>query len=73
MEPNQTQKPEEKMAELEAKIDAIYKSVESVRKYMKWTAIITIALFVLPLIGLFFALPSFMTNYVGQINNLSSY
>jgi hypothetical protein len=69
MEPNQTQK----IAELEAKIDAVYKSVETTRKYMKWTSIITVAVIVLPLIGLAFAIPSFMTNYVGQIQSLSSY
>ncbi len=60
-----------KLAEQNEKIDKIYKSVEKTRKYFLWTMIITVALFVLPLIGLFFAIPSFMTNYVGQIDAIS--
>lgn len=42
------------------KLAAIYKSVEATRKYFKWTMIITIVLFLLPLIGIFFAIPSFL-------------
>ena len=62
---------EQKIEELSKKIDAIYASVEKTRKYFKWTMIITVALFVLPLIGLVFAIPSFMTNYVGNLQNLT--
>ena len=42
------------------KLAAIYKSVEATRKYFKWTMIITIVLFILPLIGIVFAIPSFL-------------
>ncbi len=42
------------------KLASIYKSVEATRKYFKWTMIITIALFVLPLFGLIFAIPAFL-------------
>jgi hypothetical protein len=69
MEPNQQQK----VLDLEAKIDAIYVSVEKTRKYFFWTMIITVAVVVLPLIGLFFAIPSFMKNYVDPIQSLSNY
>jgi len=51
------------MATLEAKIDAIYVTTEKVRKYFLWTLIITIALVVLPAIGLVFAIPSFLSSY----------
>lgn len=68
MEPN----TDAKLTELEKKIDAIYASVEKTRNYFKWTMIITVALFVLPLIGLLFAIPSFMSNYVGQIQEVQS-
>jgi hypothetical protein len=51
------------------KIDLIYISVEKTRKYFFWTMIITIALFILPLIGLLFAIPSFLSTY-GDITNL---
>jgi len=46
---------------LETKIDEMYVSVEKLRKYFLWTGIITVALIVLPLIGLLFALPSFFS------------
>ena len=59
-----------RLAELEAKIDAIYISVEKTRKYFMWTLIISVALFVLPLIGLVFAIPAFMNNYVGSVQGL---
>lgn len=42
------------------KLSAIYTSVEATRKYFLWTMIITIALFVLPLIGLVVAIPAFL-------------
>jgi hypothetical protein len=59
-----------KIATLEAKVDMIYASVEQTRKYFKWTLIITLVLFFLPLIGLTFAIPAFLNNYVGQIQGL---
>ena len=52
-----------KLSALEAKIDAIYVSVEKTRKYFLWTLIITVALFILPLIGLLFAIPAFISSY----------
>jgi polyferredoxin len=61
---NETDK---KLAQLDMKIDKILKSVEKTRKYFLWTLIITVALFVLPLIGLFFAIPSFMSTYTSNI------
>ena len=59
-----------RLVELEAKIDAIYISVEKTRKYFMWTLIISVALFVLPLIGLVIAIPAFMNNYVGSVQGL---
>ncbi len=56
---------------LEKKVDAAYRAAETVRKWMLWTGIITAALIVIPLIGLFFAVPSFL-NYYTQIGNLSN-
>ena len=58
------------LVKLEEKIDAIYKSVEKTRMYFQWTMIISIVLFVLPLVGLAFALPAFMNNYVGSLKAL---
>ena len=62
---------EQKIITLEQKIDKIYSSVERTRKYFLWTMIVTAVVVVLPIIGLAFALPSFVSNYVGQIENLS--
>ncbi len=59
-----------KLKELEQKIDLIYISTEKTRKYMLWTGIITIAVIILPLIGLVFVLPSFMSSYVGSLSGL---
>ena len=58
-----------KIEEQGLKIDAIYASVEKTRKYFQWTMIITVALFVLPLIGLLFAVPAFLSSY-SQIQTL---
>ena len=45
------------------KLDAIYESVEKTRKYFKTTLIVTVVAFILPLIGLLFAIPSFIKSY----------
>ena len=58
----------QKLDEINRKIEAVYVSVEKTRKYFKWTMIITVALFVIPVIGLLIAIPAFMNNYIGGIN-----
>lgn len=50
---------------LEQKIDAIFASVEKTRKYFFWTMVITLIVVVVPAIGLLFAIPAFLNNYVG--------
>lgn len=40
----------------------IYESTEKTRKYFLWTFYATLALFVLPLIGLMFAIPVLLNN-----------
>ncbi len=67
------QKLQAKIDEQKVQIDQMYQSVEKLRKYFKWTMIITIIVVVLPLIGLVFALPTFLNNYVGQANSLSGF
>ncbi len=62
---------ESRLAALEEKMDKVFISSEKTRKYFLWTMYITLALFILPLIGLLFAIPSFMTNYVNPIQQLS--
>ncbi len=59
-----------KLEEISAKADRAYRASESVRRYLFWTGVITLALFVLPLIGLAFALPQFVSSYVATLNGL---
>ncbi len=47
----------QKIEEQQKKIDAIYISVERLRKYFLWTLVITIVTIVLPLIGLIVLVP----------------
>ena len=57
-----------KLDEIGAKADKAYHAAETVRKYLFWTGIISIALIVLPLIGLAFVIPAYMSNYVNPLN-----
>ena len=54
---------EKELREQRALLEKVYKSSEATRKYFKWTLIITVALIVLPLIGLLFAIPAFLQNF----------
>lgn len=66
MNPNETQR---KLEELNAKMDEIVKSVRQMKNYFKWTLIVTIAVVVLPIIGLAFAIPS----YLNQLNTITGF
>ena len=46
-----------KLAEMDQKIDRMFKSVEKLRRYFLWTLIITLITVVLPLIALIFVAP----------------
>lgn len=59
-----------KLDAIEAKAEKAYRSAESARKYLLWTAVVSIVLFVLPLIGLAFAVPQFLTNYTAALSGL---
>jgi len=54
-----------KNEELENKIDKLQRSINRLNKIFLWTMIITVAFFVLPLIGLIFAIPQFLSSYGG--------
>ena len=59
----------QKIEALEKKVDAVYESSEKIRKYFQVSMIMTFVFFVLPLIGLAFAIPVFMSAY-GAIGGL---
>ena len=63
---------QKQVEELNRKIDEIYVSVEKTRKYFLWTMIITVAVVVLPLIGLMFVIPSFISNYTTTLQTLGA-
>lgn len=51
----------EKLEAQDERLEQIYQSVEKTRKYFLWTMIATLVAFVLPLIGLVFAVPFFLS------------
>lgn len=55
---------------LEKKIDAVYISTEKTRKYFQWTMIITVVMFVLPILGLIIVIPMFISNYTSSFEGL---
>ena len=57
------QRIEARLLESEKKIDAMYGSVRKMQQYFKWTLIITIVLFILPLIMMIFAIPYIINTY----------
>jgi hypothetical protein len=59
---------ESKVIELTEKIDKVYVSVEKTRKYFVMIMWITVLGFILPLIGLVYALPSAMSTYTSGLN-----
>ncbi|KND50042.1 MAG: hypothetical protein AB203_03575 [Parcubacteria bacterium C7867-008] len=62
---------EARLTTLEQKIDAVYVSTEKTRKYFMWTMIISIVLFVLPLIGAALLVPTFLSSYTSSIDALT--
>jgi hypothetical protein len=54
---------EQRLSTLEKKIDAMGIIVTKLYRVFLATVIITVIAFVLPLIGLLFAIPSFLRNY----------
>ncbi|MCH7597434.1 hypothetical protein IID27_00080 [Patescibacteria group bacterium] len=53
----------QKLKENRELLNKIYVSVEKTRRYFLWVLIVSVVVFVLPLIGLFFAIPSFLDTY----------
>ena len=59
-----------KLDEISAKADAAFKAAESTRKYLFWTGVVTVVLFVVPLIGLAFVIPQFVGSYTTNLTNI---
>lgn len=51
----------QKLQAQDEKLEQIHQSVEKTRKYFLWTLVATLVTFFLPLIGLVFAIPFFLS------------
>ncbi len=60
----------EKLTKLEAKIDAIHLIVMKTYRIFWWTAVVSVVFFVLPLIGIAFVAPSFLTSMTAATSGL---
>ncbi len=45
----------------------IYTSVEKTRKYFLWTLITSLVVFILPLVGMIFVIPKFLSVYTSNL------
>jgi type IV secretory pathway component VirB8 len=61
---------EARMAALEAKVDATYRSVEKMRKYMLIVAWVTVGMVVVPAILMVAVVPLFINSYVGALGGI---
>ncbi len=59
-----------KLKELDEKVTQIYVSVEKTRKYFLTIIWISVIAFVLPLVGLLFAIPTFISSYSSMMTGL---
>lgn len=64
---------ENRLKELEVKLDKVYQSAEKTRKYLLWTGIITAAVIILPLIAMAFVLPSLFSTYTEVLSGLEGF
>ncbi len=61
---------QKKLEEQDAKLDAIFASVEKTRKYFLIITWVTIIMIVIPAIGLIFAIPTFIDTYTSLLEGL---
>ncbi|MEK7065873.1 MAG: hypothetical protein AAB938_00810 [Patescibacteria group bacterium] len=61
---------ENKIDALEKKVDELVRSIKTIKKIFLWILIVTVVMFVLPLIGLVFVIPQFISTYTGALNGL---
>jgi len=60
----------QRMKQLEEKIDELYVSSKRIQMYFKWTFIVTIVFFVVPFILSLFAIPYFISTYSSMYTGL---
>lgn len=57
----------QKIEEQSEKLDAIHAQVKKMRRYFLWSFWLTVVFFVLPLVGLVFIIPWFLSTYLGSM------
>lgn len=67
MEPTTDQNVMNKLNEAGEQLDDIQDSVHGMRRIFFWTMVITLALVILPILGLVFFIPSFVETYTGGL------
>lgn len=61
---------EDKIDALEKKIDELVRSIKTIKRIFFWILVVSVVMFVLPLIGLVFVVPQFISTYTGALNGL---
>jgi hypothetical protein len=61
---------QQRLDAIESKLDATYTEVRKTRKIFQVILWITIIAFVLPALGLVFAIPAFINSYTSSLNGL---
>lgn len=59
-----------RLDQMEAKIDLARVAAEKTRNYLFWTGVVTIALIVLPAIGLAVVAPQFLNSYTQTLQGI---
>jgi len=59
-----------KLEEQDIKLNAIFKTVEKIKKYFQIIMWVTIIMVGLPALGLLFAIPKFISNYTAALEGL---
>lgn len=68
---NELQEIRDRLARLEDKAEAIFRSTEKTRKYFKATLYVTVVTIVVPMIGLLFVIPYFLKTLGGAYGGLT--
>ncbi len=55
----------QKLDDQSKKLDAIDRSIKKIRSYLFWTFMVSVILFVLPLLGILIVIPRFLSVYSG--------
>ena len=61
---------ENKIDELQKKVDELVRSIKTIKKIFFWIIIVSVVMFIVPLIGLVFVIPQFISTYTGALNGL---